>query len=179
MTRRRVALALACALALAFAWPSVLNADGFMKTQDQHLDLASLPLAQAIVVEHGDGTRRLAVFEDPYCPFCRKLEHEMQSLDNVTIYVFLFPILTPQSKPMADAIWCAPDRRAAWHAWMSERRTPSVAPACGATPVADNLALAKRLGVRITPTLVFSDGTLVTGALPLDDLRNMLDGARP
>jgi thiol:disulfide interchange protein DsbC len=177
MTRWRVALALACAFALT--WPSVSNADGFMKTQDQHLDFASLPLDHAIVIEHGNGGRRVAVFEDPYCPFCRRLEQEMQSLDDVTVYVFLFPILTPQSKPMADAIWCAPDRRAAWHAWMSERRVPFVASSCGATPVADNLALAKRLGVRITPTLVFSDGTLVTGALPLDDLRNMLDGARP
>jgi thiol:disulfide interchange protein DsbC len=147
--------------------------------QEQRIAFASLPPDQAIVIVHGSGARRMAVFEDPYCPFCHRLEAGLQTLDDVTILVFLFPILTPQSRPMSDAIWCAPDRAAAWHAWMLEGRAPHPPTRCTATPAADNLALAKRLGIRITPTIVFADGTLVTGALPADDLRNMLDGARP
>ncbi len=145
----------------------------------QHIDFASLPSDHAIRTTHGNGTRRIAEFEDPYCPFCRMLERRMQSLDNVTIDVFLFPILTPQSKSMSNALWCAPDRSAAWQAWMLDGRAPSSSHACAASPVDDNLALAQRLGIRITPTIVFADGTLVTGALPLDDLKHMLDGARP
>jgi thiol:disulfide interchange protein DsbC len=147
--------------------------------QDRRIDFASLPLDHAIETTRGTGARRLAVFEDPYCPFCHKLERELQTLDDVTIYVFLFPILTPQSQPASDAIWCAPDRARAWHAWMIEGRAPRAVASCVDSPVARNLALAARLGIRITPTIVFADGTLVTGALPLDDLRAMLDGARP
>lgn len=158
---------------LLMAAPVVSNA------QEQRVDFASLPFGHAIRVVHGDGARRIAVFEDPYCPFCRKLEGELSVIDNVTIFVFLFPILTPQSAPMSNAIWCAPDRAQAWRAWMSEHRAPASINACANTPIADNLALAKRLGVRITPTIVFADGALVTGALPLNDLEAILDGAHP
>ncbi|KND61116.1 Thiol:disulfide interchange protein DsbC [Candidatus Burkholderia verschuerenii] len=163
-------------LALSFVLAMVI---GIAHAQDRRIDFASLPLGHAIESIHGTGARRIAVFEDPYCPFYRRLERELQALDDVTVYVFLFPILTPQSRPMSDAIWCAPDRARAWQTWMIEGRAPDAARSCGTSPAADNLALAARLDIRITPTIVFADGTLVTGALPLDDLQAMLNGARP
>jgi thiol:disulfide interchange protein DsbC len=147
--------------------------------QTQRVDFDSLPLDHAIRIVHGKGTRRIVVFEDPYCPFCRKLEQTLSSLDDVVIYVLLFPILTPDSRAMAEAIWCAPDRSAAWREWMMQGIAPPASfRACDDSPVAGNLALAARLGVRITPSIVFPGGELVTGALPLDDIEGILDGTR-
>jgi thiol:disulfide interchange protein DsbC len=139
------------------------------------IDFASLPLANAIKSVKGDGSRRMAVFADPYCPYCKRLEQTMQKLNNVTIYTFLFPILTPDSKPMSDAIWCAPDRDSAWSSWMLNGSKPPRGAACNTAAIISNLALARGLGISGTPTIIFSNGTERSGALPLDELNSALD----
>ncbi|MDR5880467.1 DsbC family protein [Caballeronia sp. LZ032] len=172
---RRAVWVICAALCLS---SSAVLAEGFaslVRVQDQRVDFSSLPLNNAIKTVQGNGARKLAVFADPYCPFCRKLEQTLSEVKNVTIYTFLFPILTPKSRPMSEALWCAPDADAAWRAWMLEARPPAQTASCTHSPIASNLALAMGLGVHVTPTVVFSDGELMTGALPLDDLNSILD----
>ena len=142
--------------------------------EGRRVDFVRLPFDRAIKTVQGNGRRTLAVFADPYCPYCRTLERRLSNLSNVTIYTFLFPIVTADSKPMAAAIWCAPDRAAAWRAWMLDRLPPARGHVCSGAPLESNLALAQSLGVRITPTIIFSNGEVVTGALPLDEMKSML-----
>lgn len=120
-----------------------------------------LPLADAIKTVRGSGQRRLAVFSDPNCSFCRQLEPELAKLDDVTVYTFLVPF-QGSAKPIA--IWCADDRVQTWQRYMLQG--DSTALSTGATcehPVERNLALAHRLGVQGTPTLIWSDGTRTDG----------------
>jgi thiol:disulfide interchange protein DsbC len=128
------------------------------------IDFASLPLADALKEVRGSGARSFAIFSDPDCPYCRRLEAEMATLTDVTIYTFLMPIpaLHPQARAKAIAVWCAQDRIAAWHALML-RNEPIVSREC-AHPVDRNIALGERLGVNGTPTLVAADGRVLPGA---------------
>ncbi|MDR5752871.1 MULTISPECIES: DsbC family protein [unclassified Caballeronia] len=160
---------------LVFLSPTATGEEEASATQMQgrRIDFASLPLGDAIKTVQGNGMRKVAVFADPYCPYCRTLERRLSEVPDVTIYTFLFPILTPDSKRMAAVIWCASDREATWHAWMLDGRTP-VRRVCPGAPLERNLSLAKGLGVKITPTIIFANGELVTGAIPLDDLKSLL-----
>ena len=120
-----------------------------------------LPFEDAIKTVRGTGRRRIAVFSDPGCSYCRRLEPELAGLDDVTIYTFLLPF-QGQARPVA--IWCAADREQAWHRFMlqGDASMLSVASACD-HPVDRNLALAHRLGVQGTPTLVWADGSRTDG----------------
>ena len=120
-----------------------------------------LPFGDAIKTVRGTGQRRIAVFSDPGCSYCRRLEPELAGLDDVTIYTFLVPF-QGQARPVA--IWCAADREQAWHRFMlqGDASMLSVAAACD-HPVDRNLALAHRLGVQGTPTLVWADGSRTDG----------------
>jgi thiol:disulfide interchange protein DsbC len=120
-----------------------------------------LPLADAIKTVRGNGQRRVAVFSDPACSYCKRLEPELASIDNVTVYTFLVPFQGPD-KPIA--IWCAADRDQAWQRFMLQGDTSllSTAPSCD-HPVDRNLALAHRLGVQGTPTLFWADGSRTDG----------------
>jgi thiol:disulfide interchange protein DsbC len=128
------------------------------------IDFATLPLADALREVRGSGRRTLAVFSDPDCPYCRKLEAESESLSDVTLYTFLMPIasLHPEARGKAIAVWCAQDRIAAWHALM--RREETLPPQDCPHPVDRNVALAERLGISGTPTLVAADGRMLAGA---------------
>lgn len=139
------------------------------------VDFASLPLADAIKTVRGDGRRVLAVFSDPDCPYCRELEPQLAALDNVTIYTFLLPLasLHPQATRKAIAVWCAKDRARAWRAVVLERKTLP-AKTC-AHPIERNLALAAKLEVRGTPTLIAGDGRMSAGAMPAAQLSAWLD----
>ncbi len=120
----------------------------------------SLPVADAITTVRGNGRRQLAVFSDPGCSFCRRLEPELDGLNDVTIHTFLLPF---QGAARPVAIWCAPDRTQAWRQAMHEGATlPAAANACE-HPVERNLALARKLGVNGTPTLFWADGTRTEG----------------
>ncbi|MEO6748231.1 MAG: DsbC family protein [Casimicrobiaceae bacterium] len=135
----------------------------------------SLPFEQSFKRVRGDGSRRVAMFSDADCPFCARIEKEMGSMTNVTIYTFPFPIdsLHPNSALKSRQIWCSADRGKAWDDWFSNRKLPDNKGDC-ANPVAANQALGEKLHISATPTLVFADGSVVPGALPLAQLEQML-----
>jgi thiol:disulfide interchange protein DsbC len=137
-----------------------------------------LPLDLAIKKVKGNGARKLAIFSDADCPYCKRLESEMKSLDNVTIYTFLFPIaqLHPDSARKSALIWCAPDRSKAWDEWFASGKLPNNKGDC-ATPLAKTALIGQKYRINATPTLVFADGSMVPGALPLDQLENELKQA--
>lgn len=138
------------------------------------LDFSKLPLQDAIASTRGPGTRKLAVFADPDCPYCKQLEAVLRDRDDLTVYTFLVPILGPGSLDKAKAIWCAKDRDVAWRSWMREGTLPGGQPACDASALDRNLALRSQHAIRATPTLVFQDGTRSTGALGAVQLERQL-----
>jgi thiol:disulfide interchange protein DsbC len=140
----------------------------------RRIDFASLPLADAITTVRGNGSRVLAVFSDPDCPYCRKLEQELARLDNVTVHTFLYPLAELHSQALSRtiAVWCAPDRAAAWQALMLEGKAP-LAAEC-AHPVDRNIALARRLGVEGTPALFDVRGRHLAGAAPAQRIEHFL-----
>ena len=129
----------------------------------------SLPLDLAIKKVKGNGSRKLAIFSDADCPYCKRLESDMKTLDNVTIYTFLFPIdqLHPDSARKSARIWCSADRVKAWDDWFASGKLPDNKGDC-ATPIAQTALLGQKYRVNATPTLVFADGSMVPGAIPLD-----------
>jgi thiol:disulfide interchange protein DsbC len=137
-----------------------------------------LPLQLAIKKVKGDGSRRLAVFSDADCPFCARLEKEIEPLTNVTIYTFLFPIdqLHPQAAQKSRQIWCSPDPVKAWDEFFRTGTAPDNAGDCP-NPVAETQQLGNRLRVTATPTLIFADGSVVPGALPLKRIEDQLQAS--
>ncbi|HVO88676.1 MAG TPA: DsbC family protein [Casimicrobiaceae bacterium] len=137
-----------------------------------------LPMDLAFKRVKGNGERKLIVFSDADCPFCHRLEQEMKGLDNVTIYTFLFPIdqLHPEAASKSKKIWCAPDRVTAWNQFFESGTVPDNAGDCG-DPVAQTQALGASLRISATPTLVFADGTIVPGALPLAQIEQEMTSA--
>jgi len=131
----------------------------------------SLPFQLALKKVKGTGERKLAVFSDADCPFCAKLEQELKTIDNVTIYTFLYPIdqLHPDAARKSKMIWCAPDRQRAWDEFFVSGKLPDNKGDCG-DPIAATAALGQKMNVTATPTLVFADGSLVPGALPAQRL---------
>lgn len=142
--------------------------------QARRIDFASLPLGDAITTQRGDGSRVLAVFSDPDCPYCRKLEQELAKLDNITIHTFLYPLeaLHPQSRAKAVSVWCAPDRAAAWKALMLDGKEPKKADC--AHPIDRNITLARTLGVDGTPALFDVKGRRLAGAAPARGIEDFL-----
>ncbi len=139
------------------------------------IDFARLPLKDAFVMVRGDGKRKLAVFEDPNCGYCKRFERELQTIDNVTVYLFLYPILGPDSTEKSRNIWCARDKGKAWLDWMLENKTPARAGgSCDASALARNVEMGKRHRVTGTPTLIFADGSRVPGAIPAAEIEKLL-----
>ncbi len=120
---------------------------------------ADLPLELAIKTVKGNGQRVMAVFEDPNCPYCRKLHETLRGIDNVTVYTFLMNILSDDSAVKSKNIWCAADRAKAWQDWMLESKAAPGAPAACPTPNEQVLALGRKLHLQGTPTIYFADGS--------------------
>lgn len=137
----------------------------------------SLPLELAFKQVIGDGSRRVAVFEDPNCGYCKVLRRTLQEVKDVTLYTFMYPILSPDSTDKVKNIWCASDSAATWDAWMLKGRVPPSA-TCDA-PIDAMVALGRSLNVQGTPTMIFADGSRASGALPLASLRARLDAIKP
>jgi thiol:disulfide interchange protein DsbC len=133
-----------------------------------------LPLEQAVKIQRGNGKRVLAMFSDPYCPACKQFEQTLQQVDDITIYVFMFPVIRPELAEQSKAVWCSPDRAKAWLDVALRGKPPTAKPSC-ATPLEKNLELGRSLGVNSTPTLVLASGERVTGALSKSDLTDLLD----
>ncbi len=139
------------------------------------IKFSELPLELAVKRVHGDGKRVLASFEDPNCGYCKKLAKEMAKLDNVTLYTFLYPILSPDSLVKSKQIWCAADKGKAWNDWMLEGRAPPGNGDCDTSAVQKTVELGRKLNISGTPTIFFADGERVPGAVPLAKIEKKLE----
>ena len=137
----------------------------------------SLPLDQAVKIQRGNGKRIVAMFSDPHCPYCKAFEQTLQQVDDITVYVFMFPVIHPELADQSKAVWCSSDRAQAWLD-VALRGKPPTGPSSCANPVEKNLKLGRSLGVNSTPTLILASGERVSGALSKDDLTDLLD-AKP
>ena len=138
----------------------------------------SLPLDLAVKVQRGNGKRVLAMFSDPYCPACRTFEKSLAQIDDVTIYVFMYPVIQPKNADHSRAVWCSPDRAKAWLELAAGPRpkVPEAAPSCP-NPVDKLIDVGHKLGVNSTPTLFLANGERLSGGLATDDLKDLLDRA--
>lgn len=146
----------------------------------QRVDVSQLPLKDAIVRVKGDGSRKIFLFSDPDCPFCKKLETDtLNKLNNVTIYTFLFPIaqLHPNAPAKAQSIWCQPekDRAAAWEKALTQGIAPT--PATCDNPLAEIQKIGEGFDIHGTPTLISADGRVMPGAAPVERIEAWLNGA--
>lgn len=138
----------------------------------------SLPLNQAIKIVQGNGQRRLAVFSDPDCPYCRKVEQELAKLKDVTLYLFPYPLpMHPDAGRKSKLVWCSKDRAQAWRDMMLNNRLPEGAKSDCDNPVDKNLALGQRLRIDGTPALIFADGRRVPGYMEAGRIEAMLAAA--
>ena len=142
------------------------------------IDFASLPLKDAMVWKTGTGARRIAVFADPNCGYCKKFERDLQQVKDVTVYTFLIPILGGDSPEKSANIWCAKDRTATWRDWMIEGKAPPRSMGACETPMTRNLALSRKHKVNGTPAIVFDDGTRVPGAMGAEAMEKQLLASR-
>ena len=136
------------------------------------IKFSDLPFESAIKTVRGDGKRVIAVFEDPNCGYCKRFRHTLQGVDNVTVYTFLYNILAPSSAVESKNVWCTADRAKAWDNWMLNGIAAATAPAACTTPNDKIFALGQKLRVTGTPTIFFTDGTRVPGALDDKALEN-------
>ena len=139
------------------------------------IDFAALPLKDAIVWKQGTGARKLVVFADPNCGYCKKFEKEMQQVKDVTVYTFLYPILGGDSPEKSRNIWCAKDNSTAWRDWMINGTAPARSMGqCDVTALQRNAALGKKHKINGTPALVFEDGKRVPGAMAPEQVEKQL-----
>jgi thiol:disulfide interchange protein DsbC len=143
------------------------------------VDFAALPLDKAIVKVKGDGSRKMAVFSDPDCPFCHELEQELAKVNDVTIYIFLYPLkeLHPDSERKAKLLWCAKDPAQAWDDWMLRGKEPAATDKACDPPLEAVRELAAKYWITGTPGLVFADGQLVAGAVNSEQIERHLASA--
>jgi thiol:disulfide interchange protein DsbC len=145
------------------------------------IDFATLPLKDAMVVKQGTGARKLVVFADPNCGYCKRFERDLAALKDVTIYTFLYPILGNDSEDKSRNIWCAADPQKAWRDWMLDGKTPpkAMGAKCDVAALDRNTALGRKHRVNGTPALVFEDGSRKAGALPGAEVEKLLATTRP
>ena len=129
------------------------------------ITFGDLPLDSAIKTVRGDGSRVIAVFSDPNCGYCKRLENNLKAVDNVTVYTFMYNILSADSAKKSKDIWCAKDRNKAWEAWMLKGKVPPAASAKCEDPGQKIFDLGRKLKVDGTPTIYFTDGSRVSGAI--------------
>jgi len=136
-----------------------------------------LPFKDSFKLVKGKGTRQVAVFEDPNCGYCKKLHQELTKIDDVTVHVFLIPVLGPDSLEKSRRIWCAKDRAKTYSAWMLNQQPPEAAQ-CDTAAIERNGRLAARHGINGTPTLIFTNDQRVPGYVPADRMETLLKEAR-
>ncbi len=136
-----------------------------------------LPLKNTFNQVRGNGKRKLVVFADPNCGFCKRFEKDLQKLDNVTIQHVLYPILGEDSKTKSKHIWCAKDKAKVWNDWMINGVTPPAA-SCDSAAIEANIEFGRKHRITGTPTLFFADGSRVVGAVPLSQIENQLSSVK-
>ncbi|CAN5319882.1 DsbC family protein [soil metagenome] len=137
------------------------------------IDFDKLPVKDAFKIVRGNGKRQLAVFEDPNCGYCKQFERELATVDNVTIHLFLYPVLGPDSVVKSRNIWCAKDKAKAWSDWMTKGTMPAVAE-CDTAALQRNREFGQRYNITGTPTLIFTNGTRTPGAIPAAQVEKQL-----
>ena len=137
----------------------------------------SLPLNDAFTIVRGNGKRKMAVFEDPNCGYCKRFERDMQKVSDVTIHLFLMPILGPDSSVKSKAVWCAKDKAKAWADMMLRDQKPA-AGNCDATALTRNIEFGQQHRITGTPTLIFADGKRVPGAIGAQQVEQYLAQAK-
>ena len=141
------------------------------------INFESLPFKDAFTIVRGNGKRKLAVFEDPNCGYCKRFERDLQKVDNVTIHMFLYPILGADSAEKSKNIWCAKDKAKAWQDWMV--RDKPIPPAnCNVSALERNVELGHKFKITGTPTLVFVDGSRIPGAIATAEVEKHLTTAK-
>jgi len=139
----------------------------------------ALPFKDAFTIVRGNGERKLAVFEDPNCGYCKRFERDLATINNVTIHMFLYPILGQDSVEKSKAIWCAKDRAQTWQDWMvREKAIPNPAMQCDTEALKRNTELGRTHRLNGTPTLIFVDGTRVPGAIDAKQIEKYLSDAK-
>ena len=141
------------------------------------IEFDSLPLKDAFTQVRGNGKRKLAVFEDPNCGYCKRFERDLQKVNDVTIHTFLLPILSADSVEKSKNIWCAKDRNKAWLDWMVRDQAAAKA-SCDTSALDRNLAFSKKYKITGTPTLFFVDGSRVPGAIGVEQIEKTLASAK-
>lgn len=140
------------------------------------IDFEALPLKDAFTQVRGNGKRKLAVFEDPNCGYCKRFERDLQKVDDVTIHTFLIPILSADSVEKSKNIWCSKDKNKAWLDWMV-RDQPAAKASCDTSALERNLAFSKKYKITGTPTVFFANGTRVPGAISAQEIEKQLASA--
>jgi len=138
---------------------------------------SDLPLDSAIKIVRGNGSRKVALFEDPNCGYCKRFERDFVGVTDVTAYVFLYPILAADSFDKSKAIWCSADPGKAWIDAMTRDKLPTTAGTC-TNPLEKNLAFGQSKRIRGTPTMIFEDGERVPGAISMADLEKRFAEAK-
>ncbi len=141
------------------------------------IDFDSLPLKDAFPVVRGNGKRKMAVFEDPNCGYCKRFERDLQKVSDVTIYMFLYPILSPDSTDKTKNIWCAKDKAKTWQDVMV-RDQPVPKATCDTAAIDRNVAFGKKHKITGTPTIFFADGSRVPGAISAAQVEKYLVEAK-
>ena len=137
----------------------------------------ALPLKDAFTIVRGNGKRKMAVFEDPNCGYCKRFEREMQKINDVTVYMFLYPILSAESTEKSKNIWCAKDQAKVWQDVMV-RDQPAPSASCDASALARNVEFGKKYRITGTPTTIFADGSRVPGAVSAQQVEKSLNDAK-
>jgi len=138
------------------------------------IDWNKFPFQWAVTTRRGDGRRQIAIFSDPNCPFCRKFEKDLATVDNITIHIFMWPVIKLESVRQTKSVWCSKDRAKAWNDFMLKDVEP-IAPTDCENPIEELVALGRRLGATSTPTWFLQNGEKYTGAQPMSMVVPLLD----
>ena len=141
------------------------------------VDFNTLPIKDAITIVRGNGKRKLAIFEDPNCGYCKRFERDMAKVDNVTVYLFLYPVLGQSSIDKSKAVWCAKDPATAWNDMMTRDQAPTNTANCNTAAIERNTEFGRKHKITGTPTLIAQDGTRVPGAISTPQIEKLLADA--
>ena len=142
------------------------------------IDFKALPLKDAMVWKQGTGERKLVIFADPNCGYCKKFERDLLTVKDITVYTFLYPILGPDSTEKSKQIWCAKDNAKVWRDWMIKGTPIGESPSCDTSALARNVALGRKHRINGTPGVVYEDGKMQPGAVGAEAVERQLAASR-
>jgi len=141
--------------------------------QLQAIRFDDLPLNLALKQVVGKGSRRIAVFEDPNCGFCKRMRADLVKLDDITIYTFPMAFLAADSDTKARKALCADDPVKAWNELLLQNKLPNNPGSCD-TSIEKVRELTQKLGITGTPVTYFSNGKRLSGYAPPERFNALL-----